>query len=84
MEKNLSDAFVRIYDQKRDLIYSGLAFRISEEKSEKELLLLNVTIHQNPSGLLLARIEKIYLVFDHREFFIEFLSTKKNFKQNDK
>jgi hypothetical protein len=84
MEENLSDAFVRIYDQKRDLIYSGLAYRISEEKLEKELLLLNVTIHQNPTGELIAKKTKIYLVFDHREFFIEFLSTNKSIKQNDK
>ncbi len=80
MEENLSDAFIRIYDQKRDLIYSGLAYRISEEKLEKELLLLNVTIHQNPTGELIAKKTKIYLVFDHREFFIEFLSTNKSIK----
>lgn len=72
-----SDAFIRIYDQKRDLIYSGVVHKISEEKFEKEIVLLNVKIYENPTGKLITELAKIYLVFDHREFFIEFLSTSK-------
>lgn len=80
MKENESDAFIRIYDQKRDLIYSGVVYKISEEKLEKEIVLLNAKIYQNPTGELLAEMAKIYLVFDHREFFIEFLSIKKESK----
>jgi hypothetical protein len=67
-------SFIKIYDFKRDFVYFGFVDQISESKTDKELVLLEVEIFSNSTGKVVNRMKKLYLVFDHKDFLIQFFN----------
>jgi hypothetical protein len=67
-------SFIKIYDFKRDFVYFGFVDQISEGKIDKELVLLEVEIFSNSTGKFVNKMDRLYLVFDHKDFLIQFFN----------
>ncbi len=66
------NAFIKVYDYKRDFIYDGHLRHMSDNKNNKEIFLENVIIYSNSTGQTINKMDKIYIIFDHQDFFIQF------------
>lgn len=67
-------AYIKIYDFKKDFIYFGFVEQISEKTQNKEIVLSEVEIINNATGETINKMKKIYLIFDHQDFFIQFFN----------